>query len=230
MNINAIHQIEITSRCNLRCKYCPHPKMQRAKIDMTMETYRKALSWVSEFVHNGTQHELNLAGIGESTMHPEFLTMVKEAREAVGNKCRLVLATNGIGMTEEIAMTLQKYDVHTWVSLHRPEKAALAVELLKARGILYGVSADPSINAVDWAGQVEWHVSTNAAGQPCSWLNDGRVFVMADGTVSRCCFDAEGVGMIGTVDDDLTQLQVYPYSLCKKCHLKAPGIEQERVA
>jgi len=28
-----IHQIEITSRCNLRCKYCVHPHMERAKVD-----------------------------------------------------------------------------------------------------------------------------------------------------------------------------------------------------
>ena len=227
--INAIHQIEITSRCNLRCKYCPHPKMQRAKIDMDMDTYQKALGWVSYFVRKGTQKELNLAGIGESTMHPLFADMVKNAREVVQSNCRLVLATNGINMTAEMADMLKEYDVHTWVSLHRPEKAALAVELLKARGILYGVSADPSISSIDWAGQVEWHVSTNVVGQPCSWLYDQRVFVMADGRISRCCLDAEGVGVMGTIDDDIATMRATAYSLCGECHLSVPQ-KQENVA
>jgi len=69
MKIQAIHQIEITSRCNLRCKYCVHPKMVREKGDMDRETYIKSLEWSAHFHKLNNQEELNLAGIGESTMH-----------------------------------------------------------------------------------------------------------------------------------------------------------------
>ena len=44
--LGAIHQIEITSRCNLRCLYCPHSKMKRAKEDMTGEIFRAAMDEV----------------------------------------------------------------------------------------------------------------------------------------------------------------------------------------
>lgn len=223
--IHAIHQIEITSRCNLRCRYCTHPKMQRTKEDMTVERYLMALSWVRRYVERGTQHELNLAGIGESTMHPDFTEFVRMAREAVGDHVKLVLATNGVVMTQEIADCLAEYDVWTWVSLHRPEKAGPAIEMLKAVGVLKGVSADPSVSAVDWAGQVEWHTSVPFKAQPCQWLAYGRAFVMADGSVAQCCFDAEGISKVGSIYDNLDELDLpMPFSLCSKCHLAVPSV------
>ena len=47
--------------------------------------------------------------------------------------------------------------------------------------------------------------------------------VLADGRVSRCCFDADGSGVIANVMQDLTRFQTSPYHLCKKCHLKQPA-------
>jgi len=217
--IRAIHQIEMTSRCNLRCRYCTHPTMARAKIDMDDATYAKALLWARKF----PSHELNLAGIGESTMHPEFVRNVFIAREAVGER-PLVLATNGLLMTLELARAIAPARPRIWVSLHRPEKAGPAIEALKqaqaeaGHQLLWGISADASIDAVDWAGQVKWHVSTRQKGEPCPWVKPGRVFVLSDGRVARCCFDAKADDVIGTVDDDLTQLQTAPYKLCATCH------------
>lgn len=225
--IRALHQIEITSRCNLRCRYCPHPHMGRAKVDMDFTTYLRSLDWAARFVHEGTQKELNLAGIGESTLHPQFEQYVRMAYYEVtrGTDCNLILATNGIEIAKrpELADVLAECDVWTWVSLHRPEKAGPAVEILKKAGVLRGVSADPSLAAMDWAGQVEWHVSAQTSGQTCTWLADGRVMVMADGRVTTCCLDSEGSGVIGHVfEDDLSGTEVRPYSLCDKCHLTVP--------
>lgn len=212
--IRAIHQIEMTSRCNLRCRYCTHPTMARAKIDMDDATFAKALLWARQM----PSHELNLAGIGESTMHPEFVRNVFLAREAIGPGVPLVLATNGLLMTPELARAIAPSHIRVWVSLHRPEKAGPAIEALKAVGILWGVSADPSIDSVDWAGQVKWHVSTRQKGQPCQWVKPGRVFILSDGRVARCCFDAQADDVIGTVDDDLSSLETAPYKLCRSCH------------
>lgn len=218
--IRAIHQIEMTSRCNLACKYCVHPKMPRAKQDMDDATFAKALLWAKHF--GGA--ELNLAGIGESTMHPEFVRNVHIARDAVGPDVRLVLATNGLLMTHDLARAIAPARPMIWVSMHRPEKAGLAIHALQevqnevGYQLLFGVSADSNIDAVDWAGQVKWFVSTQQKGTPCQWVKPGRVFVMSDGRVSRCCFDATATDIIGTVDDDLTQLQTRPYKLCATCH------------
>jgi hypothetical protein len=213
--VRAIHQIEMTSRCNLRCRYCCHPKMARPKIDMDDLTYAKALLWARQM----PGPELNLAGIGESTMHPEFVRNVFLAREAIGPDVPLILATNGLLMTREMAMAIAPTRIRVWVSLHRPEKAGPAIEACKAAGIIAGVSADASVEAVDWAGQVDWFVSTRQKGLPCPWVKNGRVFVLADGRIARCCFDATADDIIGTLDDDIPSLQTAPYKLCRSCHL-----------
>ena len=140
--------------------------MPRPKKDMDEPTFLRCLYWARRFAQAGTQRELNLAGIGESTMHPEFVRWVHLAREAVGEKCALVLATNGLLVNNELADAIKAAKPMVWVSLHRPEKAGPAVEALKRAGILSGISADPSVSAMDWAGQVKWHTSA-ARGRPC---------------------------------------------------------------
>lgn len=216
--VTQIHQAELTSRCSLACKYCVHPKMPRAKMDMTREVFEKVLDRVSEYVSRGTQHELNLCGIGESTIHPRFCEFVAIARKRLPT-IDLTMATNGVGLTEEMAKAMTDARMRVWVSLHRPEKAGLAIELLKRHGILHGVSADPSIAAVNWAGQVKWHVS--APPMRCMWQAEGMAIAWSDGRIGTCSFDGQGTdGVIGTVWDEPETLFTKPYSLCKNCHMQ----------
>lgn len=188
----------------------------RPKVDMDERTFDLALRWVRVFRDRGTQGELNLAGIGESTLHPQFVRFVHLAREAVGVDGSLVLATNGLLMTDELAREIAPAQVRVYVSLHRPEKAGPAIEALKRAGLYAGASADPSVAATDWAGQVKWHRSAPGHRQ-CMWVRGGKVIVLADGRVSRCSFDASGVGTICRVDDDLLARSTSPYSLCHTC-------------
>jgi hypothetical protein len=214
--VTRIHQIEITSRCNLNCKYCAYPTMPRKKMDMQLSTFNAALDMVEHFVKKGAQTELNLAGIGESTIHPQFAEFITLARHRLP-RIDLVIPTNGVNMTDDIAAVLAENRVRTWVSLHRPEKAGLAVHILRARGILAGVSTDSSTAAINWGGQVDWPVS--APAMDCMWQRDGRAIVWSDGRIGSCSMDGEGYdGAIGTVNDDPDWLFVKPYSLCSKCH------------
>lgn len=224
--IRQIHQIEITSRCNLRCRYCVHPKMPRPKVDMDVRTFVRALEVTYNFQQLKSQGSLNLAGIGESTIHPQFVEFVTLARELLGPNQDLVLATNGVAVTKEMTDALVPLRVRVFVSLHRPERAKLAIDLLSDRGLLAGVSADPSLAATDWAGQVEWKV-TAPKGQICPWLKGGMAFVMADGNVTRCAFDGKGTGIIGTIHDD--HWTTAPYALCRDCN-QDPGYPLEKVA
>lgn len=226
--LTEIHQIEVTSRCNLRCKYCVHPTMARAKEDMTERTFYQSMHLARKLaVARGLKHqELNIAGIGESTMHPLFLDFLYEALRSVDPKFDVVLATNGLLVDDALASEMvgrrdfTDGSLKVWVSLHRPEKAGPAVEALKRVGLLAGISSDPALASVDWAGQLAWPVSTPAKGGPCPWIRNGWGFVAANGDVLTCCFDGSGVGKIGTVWDDPGEMMVKPYELCKACHLR----------
>lgn len=220
--ISNIHQIEITSRCNLRCRYCVNPTMVRPKQDMSPDLFSAAIGWALRFQREGTQGSLNLAGIGESTMHPHFIDYLRFARETLGPKQDLVLATNGVLMTDELAEAMAPYRPRVYVSMHRPEKAGPAVEALKKVGLLVGVSADPTLAATDWAGQLKWHVS--AARGPCPWVRNGWAMVLSDGRITRCSFDGSGVGVFAHITDDLSTKHTTPYALCAKCHLDV-GVE-----
>jgi hypothetical protein len=203
--------------------------MPRPKIDMDQTTFTAALGWASHYARKGNVRELNLAGIGESTMHPDFVSYMAQARAAIGWNVHLILATNGLLMTDELAQAIAPYRPRVWVSMHRPEKAGPAVEALKRANILSGVSADPTLAAIDWAGQVKWH--TSHPEMKCEWLSSGRAFVMADGRVATCCLDGKGDdGVLGTVFDDLSKYRLKPYSLCDGCSYKIVETEQEEAA
>lgn len=218
--VRALHQIEMTSNCNLACKYCVHKKMPRPKQEMEHDTFIKALEVARRFVRAGTQHELNLAGIGESTMHPRFVEYVRLAREAVGWDTRLVLSTNGVSLTEDMVRQIAHTKIMVWVSPHRPEKAAAAINALARYGLLQGLSEGAWTASVDWAGQLDWPVTAQTKGTPCPWLPLGRVTIFSDGRASRCCFDSTGEGVLGTIDDLYEGRDLYTeaYSLCGKCH------------
>jgi hypothetical protein len=190
--------------------------MPRAKQDMDRATFEQALKQAKALPG---EHELNLAGIGESTMHPDFVEYVFRAREVMGPDIRLVLATNGLLMTDELAKAIAPSGIRVYVSMHRPEKAGPAIEACKRAGIIDGVSADPALSATNWAGQVKWHVSTDIKGHRCPWIRGGRLMVMSDGRITRCSFDSTADDVLGTVWDDVTKIETSPYSLCKNCHL-----------
>lgn len=224
--VRNIHQIELTSRCNLRCKYCLHPKMQREKIDMDTDTLGRALWWVKHFIRQGSQGELNLAGIGESTMHENFIAMLASVRDAVGS-LPLVLATNGLLVDSKMAREMKEASAggpfKVFVSLHRPERAKLAIDNLVEVGLLAGVSNDPSMASTDWAGQIpNWKV-TAGANRRCPWVTGGWVVVLSDGSLTRCAFDGNKKGIIGHVNDDVSKFHTSAYSLCATCD-QNPGV------
>jgi hypothetical protein len=230
-----LHQLELTSRCSLACRYCPSPKMgkvagYRGKRDMSEEVFRACLEWLRFFCRKGTQGEVNLAGIGESMMRDDFEELAARVREVVGPVRKLLLATNGLHMTEERAKELARLDVRVWISLHRPEKAGLAVDIAKRAGILDGVSNDPSLNPNTWAGQVDW-VQT-AERSYCAWFRHGWGFVTSEGGLTSCCLDATGATVCGSVlTDQPGEFEIKSTKLCSTCDRVidvVPGFDQSK--
>ncbi len=226
--VTSIHQIELSSRCNLRCPYCPSRDIadgkypNRPALDITEENFYATLKWVSYYVTKGTQGELNLAGIGESTMHPKFVQFVKDARGVLPSE-KIILATNGLIHDEEMVKAIAHYRPEIHISLHRPEKAGPAISMYKKYGIAAGASIDSALAPNDWAGQVKWESSGQRFN--CPWLSRGWLFVMADGNIGRCCLDASGQGKLGHVVDDAPgTLKTSPYELCKGCYQNVPVV------
>lgn len=225
--VREIHEIELSSRCSLACRYCPHPKLERPKADMSWETFERTLEHVAYYVRQGTQGEVSLTGIGEAILHPRFIEAIFRVRETIGRQ-NIVLATNGVDMTPEIAEALAQLRVITFVSTHRPEKAGPAWEMLKKAGAIGGLNTAFVDSSIDWAGQVKWHAS--APSHDCTYLAAGWAVVRQDGSINACCMDAHSKHKLATVWDEPGSLMTRPIGLCSNCHLKVPAHLQEEVA
>ena len=227
--ITTLHQIELSSKCQLKCVYCPSPTMKRPQGFMAREHFLAALDWVRLFVRRWTQGELNLAGTGESTLHPDFPEFIGLARAALGPVQALLFPTNGIALTEEIVEACVRHDCRVYVSLHQGSRAGMpAIQLAKRRGVLAGYSVDAAVQPTDWAGQVkDWPVSFTEETR-CPWIREGWCMVLSDGRLTTCSFDAEGAGVVGLVTDAPGSLSVAPYSLCASCHQQIGVIGHEQ--
>lgn len=74
-----IFQVEVTSRCNLRCNFCPHASMTRPKRDMRVVDFE-------HIARNFTPGQtVGLYMMGEPLLHPDFFDLVKITmrREAI---------------------------------------------------------------------------------------------------------------------------------------------------
>ncbi len=222
-----IHEIELSSVCNLACRYCPHPKLERPKEHMSLDVFERTMWHVRHYVSRGTQGEVSLTGIGEAILNPHFEFMISATRKAIGNR-PLVMATNGVALTDELAAICARFGAVVYVSTHRPEKAGPAVERLKKAGASVGINTAFVDSALDWAGQVKWHVS--APSKPCDYLGKAWAVVRQDGSVNACCMDAHGKYRIGHVNDELGSLLVRPIGLCESCNLKVPSSFNEEAA
>lgn len=229
--ITSVHQIEISTRCNLRCVYCPSRHLDkpiseggsgRAKIDISREHYARALEWAVHFEKLGTQGELALTGIGEALLHPDFVDMVRLAREALPSN-PITFSTNGLLLTDELCEQLKPYRPQIFVSTHRPEKAGPAINAARRAGLLAATNTSFATEAFNWAGEVEWEVSIPEGSVVCEYLRTGWCVVLSDGRIATCCLDAEGASAVAHVDDPVGFAEIQPWEGerqgCSSCHM-----------
>jgi hypothetical protein len=159
---------------------------------MTEGTFCAALELVGFYVRQGTQTELSLTGIGEAMLHPRFVEYATRARGVIGPHRQLVITTNGLLLDEAMAAALAPLRPAVFISLHRPEKAGLAIQVAKKYGIYAGSNNSFATSAFDWAGNqaANWFVS--APRIPCEYLKSGWAVILVDGRVATCCLDADG--------------------------------------
>jgi MoaA/NifB/PqqE/SkfB family radical SAM enzyme len=89
-------QVEVTSKCNAACVYCPHTLYKHSwqDVHIPVETFKRLLP---AFRRTSLVY---LQGWGEPLLHPQFFDMVRMARE---HGCRTGTTTNGMLCTDEVA-------------------------------------------------------------------------------------------------------------------------------
>ncbi len=98
--------VEATGHCNLRCEMCPRQAWAADSGHMTSACYQRLLSGLPPAAPD--RLTLAFGGFGEPTVHPRFLDMVEQARQA---QRRVELITNGTTMTMELARHLAEMGV-----------------------------------------------------------------------------------------------------------------------
>lgn len=67
-------QIETTTSCNLNCKMCEHSYLKKNAISMDLNLFKKIIEG------NGYLELVNLTGIGEGLLNPDFFEMIEFAK------------------------------------------------------------------------------------------------------------------------------------------------------
>ena len=89
--------IEITTRCNLRCPFCARNASDRGDRDMAPELFERILDLLPH------AYRITLVGLGEPLLHPDVAALVAAA-SARGR--RVALATNALQLTGEMSRRL----------------------------------------------------------------------------------------------------------------------------
>jgi hypothetical protein len=186
---------------------------------MEWDVFERTLDHIKYLMMIGTQTEVSLTGIGEAILYPRFIEAMHRVREVIGDHT-MIIATNGVAMTPEIARAIAAVNAGVYVSLHRPEVAAPAIEMLDDAGVARGHNHGFVDSSLDWAGQVKWHVSAPRA--QCGYLSKGWAVVRQDGSIDACCMDAHDLYPIGSVMDELGSLMTHATKLCESCNFFVP--------
>lgn len=92
--------VEITNNCNLKCTMCPRAYMKSSTGYMSMLLFKKIIDEISMY------KDIALVPFfrGESLLHPEFIEMMKYAKQK--RICPIQFTTNASRLTEDIADAL----------------------------------------------------------------------------------------------------------------------------
>lgn len=92
-----IANIEITTRCNLRCTYCARTIRGGTAEDMPMERFKTVIGLLPH------AYRITLVGLGETLLHPGVADLVAEA---TSQGRRVALVTNGMALSDDLSRQL----------------------------------------------------------------------------------------------------------------------------
>jgi MoaA/NifB/PqqE/SkfB family radical SAM enzyme len=101
--------VEVTTACNLECQMCMRRAWGEPMTDMSLATFSQLMDQVRQFPTPPTIH---LGGYGEPMSHPDFLEMVRLAKET---GARVEMTTNGTLLSADMAAALIELDLDRMV-------------------------------------------------------------------------------------------------------------------
>lgn len=106
-------EIEISSKCQHSCFICPRNKIEKSRGfgNMDRHTFNYILN---KFIDQHIEC-IYVCGIGEPTMHPEWVNICQELK--IKSNCKLILCSNGVNLPSLNDLRISKID-RLEVSLH----------------------------------------------------------------------------------------------------------------
>jgi len=215
-----IFQIELTSRCNASCSYCPHSTMTRKYEDMSKETFEQALKLinVNNLWKNMDNYVVELHSFGEAFLLEDKLFYFLDRMKEEGIPWSL--STNGIllGNNKEFDKKLLSYNGVLEISVENVNsKTTLDDKYQKINDFLdLHIELNSKLtNILITYGNVDFSKITGCAGvskydlhtwsendkphTTCKFLLDNFFVIHSNGNIVSCCIDANGETNFGTV-------------------------------
>ncbi len=222
----AIHNIELTNFCNLKCNYCPHQRMARPKGHMSAETLAKCIEL---YLKRRLMPRLVIHHFGEPLLHPELedrLTQI--ARAGIETQ----MSTNGVLLEKKLPLLLSipgrlylTLSVHLWVE-QGPDAYAEALAEWQRRVADTNLTITQAFNASNtgfhfhaWTGgrEIEWDYLRH-----CDFLRENMGSVLWNGDMASCCLDCDGESVFGNINDPVAASAcTRPWRGCRTCDI--PG-------
>lgn len=113
----SVFVLELTNRCNINCIMCPNKKFVQSELgDISDEMFTRVIDEIAPVA------ELTmLYFLGESTLHPRFVELLKFARNRL--RGRIVLSTNAFQLPDEIVKCLVECTDIVLICVDRWQKA-----------------------------------------------------------------------------------------------------------
>lgn len=109
--------IEITTRCNLACRFCMRTRMGISGKDMMFETFSRIIERIPH------AYRITFVGLGEPLLHPDIIRFVNLVKS---HGKRAALVTNGLTLDREIAGELIRAGLDSIVfSIDAPNQASV---------------------------------------------------------------------------------------------------------
>jgi len=233
-----IYSVEITSRCNLKCSYCPQPEMNRAKEHMPLSLFERILDY--PFANDIVIGHM----FGEALLHPDLLEMTRLCRR---RGLGFGFSTNAVAMTEPLLQQLLDAGLAWLVISFHNRHGRFWYDYLKATHPQLPVYPSELSLLHDWGGQIDTAQSRNRTkpirpgyagenpGSDCIFHAKQWGTISAQGQLLACCLDAEAKSSIGPILDlSVTDFERMPndiyFDLCRACPKRGPSEEVEAEA